>query len=79
MSNNNKFVSRFKDVNLYQKAFSTTSVKAIKEIYAEKFGILKHNVKFLDFSKCKAELRKLKEKESEPQIFLSANDNMIRE
>ena len=61
----NKFVSRFKDVNLYQKAFSETSVKAIKEIYAQKFGVLKHNVKFLDFSKCVTELRKLKEKESE--------------
>ena len=61
----NKFVSRFKDVNLYQKAFSETSVKAIKEIYAQKFGVLKHNVKFLDFSKCKTELRKLKVLETE--------------
>ncbi len=79
MSNSNKFVSRFKDVNLYQKGFSTTSVKAVKEIYAEKSGILKHNVKFLDFSKCLTELRKLKEKESESQIYLSANGNMIGE
>ena len=62
---NNKFVSRFKDVNLYQKAFSETSVKAVKEIYAQKFGVLKHNVKFLDFSKCVTELRKLKVLETE--------------
>lgn len=58
----NKFVSRFKDVNLYQKSFSATSVKAIKEIYAEKFNVEKQNIKSLDFSKCINALRELKEK-----------------
>lgn len=55
------FVSRFKDVNLYQKSFSATSVKAVKEIYAEKMGIEKHNIKTLDFQKCVKALRELKE------------------
>ena len=77
MSNNNKFVSRFKDVNLYQKGFSLTSIKAVREIYAEKFGVLKHNVKFLDFSKCLTELRKLKELNA--QESLSIDDNVIGE
>ena len=77
MSNNNKFVSRFKDVNLYQKGFSLTSIKAVREIYAEKFGVLKHNVKFLVFSKCLTELRKLKELNS--QESLSIDDNVIGE
>jgi hypothetical protein len=55
------FVSRFKDVNLYQKSFSATSVKAVKEIYAEKMGVEKHNIKNLDFQKCVKVLRELKE------------------
>lgn len=55
------FVSRFKDVNLYQKSFSATSVKAVKEIYAEKMGLQKHNIKGLDFQNCVKALRELKE------------------
>lgn len=58
-----KFVSRFIDVNLYQKSFSATSVKAVKEIYAEKMGIEKQNIKNLDFQKCIQYLRELKEQE----------------
>jgi len=63
MSKSEKFVSRFKDVNLYQKSFSATSVKAVKEIYAEKMGVEKHNIKTLDFHKCVTALRGLKEME----------------
>jgi len=69
MSKSEKFVSRFKDVNLYQKTFSATSVKAIKEIYAEKFQIQKHNIKTLDFSKCINTLRKLKEDVKDAQEY----------
>lgn len=73
-----KFVSRFKDVNLYQKTFSETSVKAIKEIYAEKFQIQKHNIKTLDFSKCTNALRKLKEEAEENQsYYISPNGNRV--
>jgi hypothetical protein len=57
------FVSRFKDVNLYQKSFSATSVKAVKEIFAEKMGVEKHNIKGLDFQKCLKGLRDLKQGE----------------
>jgi hypothetical protein len=78
MSKSEKFVSRFKDVNLYQKSFSATSVKAIKEIYAEKFQIQKHNIKTLDFSKCTNALRKLKEDAEEAQeYYISPNGNKI--
>ncbi len=75
MSNNKKFVSRFKDVNLYKRPFSLTSVRAIKEIYAEKLELSKHQVRGLDFQVCLNELRKRKE-----QTFtMSPNGNIIRE
>tara|TARA_R110002049_G_scaffold53852_3_gene150261 strand:- start:2777 stop:2971 length:195 start_codon:yes stop_codon:yes gene_type:complete len=57
------FKSRFKDVDLNQKSFSETSVKAVKEIFAEKTGMHKHNIKYLDFSKCLKGLRILKNRE----------------
>ena len=59
--NNKKFVSRFKDVNLYKRPFSSTSVKAIKEIYAERFGLSRQDVRCLDFQVCLDKLRKIKE------------------
>lgn len=59
--NNKKFVSRFKDVNLYKRPFSQTSVRAIKEIYAEKFGLTKQDIRGLDFQVCLDKLRKIKE------------------
>jgi len=62
--NNKKFVSRFKDVNLYKRPFSSTSVRAIKEIYAEKFGLSKLDVRGLDFQVCLDKLRKIKEQPS---------------
>mgnify|MGYP003649131023 CR=1 FL=1 len=40
--------------------FSPTSIKAVKEIYASKFQIAKHNVKALDFRKCLNALIELK-------------------
>ena len=58
--NDKKFVSRFKDVNLYKRPFSLTSVRAIKEIYAENVGLSKSDVKTLDFQVCLDGLRKLK-------------------
>ena len=59
--NNKKFVSRFKDVNLYKRPFSSTSVRAIKEIYAEKFGLPKQDVMGLNFQVCLDKLREIKE------------------
>ena len=59
--NNKKFVSRFKDVNLYKRPFSTISVRAIKEIYAEKFGLSKQDIGGLDFQVCLDKLRKIRE------------------
>jgi|TARA_R110000803_G_scaffold181109_1_gene243498 hypothetical protein len=56
----NTFKTKFIDVKLDQKEFSQTSVKAVKEIYASKFQIAKHNVKALDFRKCLSALRELK-------------------
>ena len=57
----NKFVSRFKDVNLYKRPFSQTSVRAVKEIYAEKLELEKHEVRSLDFQVCLTELIRLKQ------------------
>ena len=54
---NKGFKTKFKDVNVFQKEFSTTSVKAVKEIYAERYGVEKHNIKSLSFSKCLSKLR----------------------
>tara|TARA_B100000780_G_scaffold273796_1_gene237828 strand:- start:324 stop:515 length:192 start_codon:yes stop_codon:yes gene_type:complete len=59
--NNKKFVSRFKDVNLYKRPFSLTSVRAVKEIYAEKFGLSKQDVMGLNFQVCLDKLREIKE------------------
>ena len=53
----NTFKTKFIDVKLDQKEFSPTSIKAIKEIYASKFGISKNNIKALDFRKCLEALR----------------------
>ncbi|MFT5602952.1 MAG: hypothetical protein ACI9N1_003214 [Flavobacteriales bacterium] len=55
----NTFKTKFIDVKLDQKEFSQTSVKAVKEIYASKFQIAKHNVKALDFRKCLSALKEL--------------------
>ena len=55
------FVSRFKDVDLYQGEFSAKSVKAVKEIYAEKNGLSKRDIKELDFQKCIKYLRGVKQ------------------
>ena len=58
----NTFKTKFTDVKLDQEdfSFSPTSIKAVKEIYASKFQIAKHNVKALDFRKCLNALIELK-------------------
>lgn len=71
----NTFKTKFIDVKLDQKEFSTTSVKAVKEIYASKFQIAKHNVKALDFRKCLNALRELQI--PEPIYTMSPNGNII--
>jgi hypothetical protein len=66
--NNEKFVSRFKDVNLYKRPFSLTSVRAVKEIYAQKFGLSKLDVRGLDFQVCLDKLRTIKKQSSNENI-----------
>jgi len=77
MTNNKKstFKTRFIDVNLQQKAFSPTSVRAIKEIFAAKNGVLPHNIKSLDFQKCRKAL--IIDKARSFEKFMSANGNII--
>ena len=51
------FKTKFKEVLLSQKNFSSTSVRAIKEIYAEQNGVEQKDIKALDFKKCLAFLQ----------------------
>jgi hypothetical protein len=60
------FKTKFIDVKLDQKEFSPTSIRAVKEIYASKFQIAKHNINSLDFRKCLKALRDLKLGKFEP-------------
>jgi len=75
-----KFKTRFIDVNLFQDHFSPTSVRAVKEIFAAKNNVEKHNVKTLDFRKCLRSLILDKTRELSKDVhkqFLSSNGNVI--
>ena len=70
-----QFKTRFIDVDLNQKQFSPTSIRAIKEIYATKNGLGAHEIKNLDFRVCKKalSLEKALSKMEEP---VSINESM---
>jgi hypothetical protein len=74
-----QFKTRFIDVDLNQKEFSPTSVRAIKEIYATKNGLGAHEIKNLDFRVCKNFLTLEKEKQTMISIMrsMSPNGNII--
>jgi hypothetical protein len=69
------FKTRFIDVNLQQETYSPTSVRAIKEIFASKNGVLPHNIKSLDFQKCRKAL--IIDKARNFEKVMSANGNII--
>lgn len=61
MKNKKEFKTKFLDVDLWQKEFSPISVKAICEIYAEKFGVQKNNINHFHFPKYLNKLRELED------------------
>lgn len=54
---------RFLEVDLWQKAFGEVSVKAIYDIYSQKFNVDPRNMKKYKFSHCVNLLRKLEDPE----------------
>ena len=70
-----EFKTRFVDVKLDQKSFSSTSVRAVKEIYATRNKVFTHNIKNLDFQVCLKFLRD--EKERRGKITMSPNGNIL--
>lgn len=56
---NTKKRKRFIDVDLWRSEFGPTSVRAIYDIYSQRFNVEIHNMKKYSFQHCLNALRKL--------------------
>jgi len=57
---------KFLEVNVWQTQFGQVSVKAIYDIYSQKFNVEKHNMKKHSFSHCVNALRLLEDENYTP-------------
>ena len=53
--------ARYKAVNVWRSTFGPTAVKAVYDIYSQKFNVESHNMKNYSFSHCVEALRKLED------------------
>lgn len=52
---------RFLDVDVWQREFGEVSVKAVFDVYSQRFNVTPRNMKAYSFSRCVNELRKLED------------------
>lgn len=64
---NKKTRARFKAVNVWRAHFGPTAVKAVFDIYSQKFNVEMYNMKNYSFSHCVEALRKLENPDYVPQ------------
>lgn len=60
---------RFLQVDVWQKTFGEVSVKAIYDVYSQKFNVEPRNMKKHSFPKCVNALRKLENPDYEPPKY----------
>jgi len=62
---------RFLQVDIWQKTFGEVSVKAIYDVYSQKFNVEPRNMKKYSFPHCVNALRKLENPDYEPPKYSS--------
>lgn len=66
---NRRSKKRFLQVDVWQKTFGEVSVKAIYDVYSQKFNVEPKNMKKYPFPKCVNALRKLENPDYEPPKY----------
>lgn len=66
---NRRSKKRFLQVDVWQKTFGEVSVKAIYDVYSQKFNVEPKNMKKYSFPHCVNALRKLENLDYEPPKY----------
>ena len=69
---NKKPRKRFIAVDVWRSQFGPVSVRAIYDVYAQKFNVETHNMKNYSFSDCVNGLRKLENPDYKPTVAESS-------
>ena len=69
---NKKQRKRFLAVDVWRSQFGPVSVRAIYDVYAQKFNVEMHNMKNYSFSQCINALRKLEDEEYKAPVDQSS-------
>lgn len=69
-----KVRKRFIAVDVWQTQFGDVSVRAVYDVYSQKFNVELHNMKNYSFSHCVNALRKLEDSDYKEPVNMSRDD-----